>query len=209
MTYDSDPGGESDLRRRAAWLLVMLAVVAVLFVIVISSVVKTHDSSNGDTGPKPLDPDASSATSSPASSSQTHAHKSPSQHPPSQHPHTHSSTASTSPPTGRTSCPTPKPCVLPGDPGGAIQALNDYRAQHGQDAVPGTTSARAQQCALSNGSNCSGGWAETWDSRLNGSVMVHKVASRGHLLDPIKSFAVGWAFNPATKVYYFAVIRTD
>jgi hypothetical protein len=182
----------------------MLGVVAVLFVIVISAVVKTHGSDNGNAGPGPLDPDATSAASSHPTSTQ------PSQPPStSRPPRTHTSSTTPPPPTGQRSCPTPQPCILAGDPGGAIQAVNDYRTQHGQDAVPGTTSTRAQRCALSNGSHCTGGWAETWDSRLSGSVMVRKVASRGHLLDPIKSFAVGWAFNPATKVYYFAVVRID
>lgn len=205
MAYESDPGGESDLRRRAAWLLAMLALVAVLFVIVISAVVKTHGD-HGDAGPRPLDPDARSASSSQLPSSAPRQHND-SEKQTSRPPRTHSPPATTPPAPGETSCPSPEPCVLAGDPGEAIQAVNDYRTQHGRDAVPGGTSTRAQQCALSNGSRCTGGWAETWDSRLSGSVMVHKVASRGHLLDSFKSFAVGWAYNPASKVYYFAVIR--
>lgn len=200
---DTEPEPDSEMRRRAAWLLVMLAVVAVLLIVVVSVIVNAGGGSNNGGGPGPLDAAAGNSGNSQSS-----------------HPHHHqvagssSSTgnqagsSSTPPIGGSTSCPTSQLCILAGDPGNGIQAINDYRTQNGQPAVPGSVDTQAQNCALSNGgSGCSGGWAETWDSRLSGTLMAHKLISLGHLLDPMKSFAVGWAFDPKSKIYYFAIVR--
>lgn len=206
MVDDTDPRVESDLRRRAAWLLVMLAVVAVLFVIIISAIVKTSKHGN-NAGPGPLDRAAtgSSATQSPT----TH----PSQHPSNRRStsqavsRSHSSSSS-SPAAATTSCPGMQACILDGDVGNTIARINDYRSQHGLPAVQGTVSPRAQTCALNNGSGCSGSWAETFLADPNGQLAVTKILPFAHLDDPqVKSVGVGWAYSPEARTYYYAVVR--
>jgi hypothetical protein len=200
---DTEPEAESDLRRRAAWLLVMLAVVAVLFVVVISALVKT-DNANKSSGPGPLDPAASTGTSH--STTPTRHHQRPSRNPSTDQ----AGQSSTPPPMGTTSCPTSQTCILEGDPGNAIAAINDYRTTHGQPAVPGQVSPQAQTCAVQNGSGCTGGWAETMVSTPDGAEAAKKLVQLGRLLDPkMTSFEVGWAYDPGAKLYYFAIIRND
>ncbi|HKC28440.1 MAG TPA: hypothetical protein VKB75_10555 [Jatrophihabitans sp.] len=200
---DTEPGTESDLRRRAAWLLVMLAVVAVLFIVVISALVKTNNGGNPSGKPGALDSAASSQPnqSTPAHSTQqspSATHSSPATH------------ASSSPVAGTTKCPSSQACVLQGDAGNGIGAVNAYRTQHGLGALPGTVSAQAQACALSNGSNCSGGWAETYLATPNGAEAVKKMLAFSHVLDPqMKNFEVGWAYSPSAHMYYFAIIHND
>jgi len=198
---ESDPEADSDLRRRAAWLLAMLAAVAVLFVIVMSQLGTADKPSHGN-GPRALD----SVVGQPSASISAHS--------------THSSTSSgshTSPgssPTGAspvetTTCPTQQACILQGDPGHGIAAINAYRTQHGRSPVAGRVSKKAQQCALNNGSGCSGGWAETQLGQLEGPAAVQKILPFAHLLDSFKAVQVGWAFDPRGHQYYFAIIRTD
>jgi hypothetical protein len=197
---DTEPEVESDLRRRAAWLLVMLAVVAVLFIVVVTALVSTDSSSQDNGGPGPLDSAINSSSAHPSST-----HHKPART--STHPRTSSSAA---PPIGRTSCPTSQTCILEGDIGNGIQAINDYRTQHGQPAVQGEVSLEAQTCAVHNGNGCSGGWAETELSTADGAEAVHKILQFGKLLDPnLKTFEVGWAYDPGAKLYYFAIIRND
>jgi hypothetical protein len=183
----------------------MLALVAVLFVIVISALVKTHGGGNGaDQGP--LDAEATSASSS----DQPSGHSSPGGRtsPPTR---THSPSATaTTPAAGVTSCPTSETCILEGDVGNAIPAINDYRTRHGQPAIPGEAAPQAQNCALRNGNGCSGGWAETLLSDPDGRQAVHKILPFAHLLDPqMTSIQVGWAYDPGAKLFYFAIIRID
>lgn len=193
---DTDPGAESDLRRRAAWMLGMLAVVAVLLVVVLSAVLGSSKGNHNGTGPAPLDSAVNGAPSGhPASRSSSTP--------------TGSSTPATNPPaTGATSCPTQQRCVLAGDAGGAIGAINAYRTQHGEPAVPGAISSAAQQCALHNGSGCSGSWAESQVPKLDGTAAAQKVRTLGDLLDPkMTSFGIGWAYDPGSKQYFFAIVR--
>ncbi len=208
MVDDSEPDAESDLRRRAAWLLVMLAVVAVLLVIVISAVARTGgDSGNAGDGKRPLDNAVSTPNPNPD----------PSTTQPRRHHHTKPGDTSTppessssSPQAGQTTCPTPQTCVLDGDIGNGVQAVNDYRTRHGKPAVPGAVSEQAQTCAVHNGNGCSGGWAETELATANGAEAVQKILQFGKLLDPnLKTFEVGWAYDPGAKLYYFAIIRND
>jgi hypothetical protein len=210
---DSDLNTDSDLRRRAAWLLVMLAIVAVLLVVVISALVGTGGGGGqGNAGPGPLDPYATStgqhrSSSSPAPSSHSRHHK------PGKKPGgggASSSTSTSVAPVGHTDCPTQQTCILDGDIGNAVQAINDYRVQHGQPAKPGAVSLPAQTCAVHNGNGCSGGWAETELATPDGNEAVQKILQFGRLLDPaMKSFGVGWAYDPGAKLYYFAIIRND
>lgn len=200
MIDETDPAKDSDLRRRAAWLLGMLVVVAVLFVVVLSALLG-GGSKNGNAGPGPLDTEVfNSPTTSTHASTRTSSSAGTSSAP-----STGTSTAS-----GSASCPTAQRCALSGDVGNAVAAINAYRTQHGQPAVPGAVSPAAQQCALNNGNGCSGGWAETELAKPDGTQAVQKIQSFGHLLDPnAKSFEVGWAYDPGAKLYYFAIIRKD
>jgi hypothetical protein len=199
---ETEPEVESDLRRRAAWLLGMLAMVAVLFVVVMTAVIG-NDSSTSDGGQsKPLD---GVATTGAASSSSPPASRASSRT---------SSAASTAPRTSATAhgpatCPTAQRCALDDDIGNAVAAVNAYRIQHGQAAVPGAVSAAAKQCALNNGNGCTGSWAESQVPGPDGKKAVDKVAQLAKLLSPMKSFGVGWAYDPAGKQYFFAIVRSD
>jgi hypothetical protein len=205
-----DGGSESDseLRRRAAWLLGLLALVAVLFVVLMTQLIgggKGGDSGGGAGGPRALVSavagSSGAATEPSAPPSSSHTGGSPTRHP---------ASASSSPSTGAASCPTRQVCVIDGDLGGGIDAINAYRTQHGQSAVTGRVSNQAQQCALQNGNGCSGGWAETELAKPKGDQAVQKILPFAHLLDPnVKSFEVGWAYDPGAKLYYFAIIRND
>jgi hypothetical protein len=203
---DSDPEAESDLRRRAAWLLVMLAIVAVLLIVVISAVVSTNDSgSDNNGGPGPLDSVATTPSDHPSG------------HPSTRHRHHHpgngsdgSGTGTSSVPVGQLTCPTEQTCILQGDVGNSIQAINDFRAEHGLPAVPGAVSSAAQTCAVNNGNGCSGGWAETLLSQPDGQEAVQKIQQFAHFDDPdMTSIGVGWAYDPGAKLYYFAIVRND
>ena len=210
MAQNGGPSSEpeTDLRRRAAWLLGMLAIVAVLLVVVMSQLVGTGGGdTNGNTGPRDLD----SAVGAPTSSSSHPASSSHSSHRP---PTASSPAGDSAPPSSGASapvhgkrCPTKQTCTLDGDPGGGIAAINDYRTQHGKDAVAGTVGPDAQTCALHNGNGCSGGWAETEVPKLDGPAAVQKILPFAHLLEGMKSFEIGWAYDPGAKLYYFAIVR--
>jgi hypothetical protein len=198
---ETEPQVESDLRRRAAWLLGMLVVVAVLFVIVMTVLIDSGGSK--DKGqPRLLDGAATTAATT----------RAPSSHPASRTRSTTASTSSAATSTARhgpASCPTPQPCALDDDIGDAVAAVNAYRTQHGQPALPGAVSAAAKECAVTNGSGCSGSWAETLVSGPDGEKAVNKIARLAKLLSPMKSFGVGWAYDPTSKQYFFAVVRND
>ncbi len=207
-----EPGDppESDTRRRAAWLLGMLAVVAALFVTLMVTLLGTSKG-GGHRGVADIDPPSSTAGSSTAAADSHGPSRATSA------PSTPGTTASGSPtvpasgtsPVGSVTCPTNKPCVLTGDAGNAIPAINAYRAAHGQAVVPVTVSPAAQQCALTNGSTCNGSWAETNVPSLSGTKAVDKIAERARVLDPgLKAIEVGWAYDPQSKLYYFAVLRS-
>jgi hypothetical protein len=199
VVYDGEPEVESDLRRRAAWLLVMLAVVAILFIVVVTALASTDGGGKDADGPGPLDNAISSS----------HSRTSASHHKPTKTSTAHS-THSSAPATGQTKCPTSQTCILAGDIGNGIQAVNDYRMQHGHPAVPGEVSAEAQTCAVHNGNGCSGGWSETELATPDGAEAVQKILKFAKLLDPhLTTFEVGWAYDPGAKLYYFAIIRND
>jgi hypothetical protein len=207
---ESDPEVDSDLRRRAAWLLLMLAIVAVLLVVVISALVSTRGDHGTDTsGRKPLDNVATESGSQQQGPIGHHSKK----HRRNQHPGQGGPTTSagtTSIPVGSTTCPGTETCILQGDPGNAIQAINDFRTAHGLPAVPGSVTPQAQTCALNNGSGCTGGWAETLLSDPDGEEAVQKIEQFAHFEDPqLTSIEVGWAYDPGAKLYYFAIVRND
>jgi hypothetical protein len=200
---DRRPESDSDLRRRAAWLLGMLAVVAVLFVVVMTQVLGNGGSKSGDNGPGALDSAVAAQSNSPSPSDTPSSHPRPTA--------TSKAAASSSSATrGSTKCPTDQTCILDGDIGNGIDAINAYRTDHGQPAVTGAVSKQAQECARNNGNGCSGGWAETELAKPNGPMAVQKILQFGQLLDrDLKNFEVGWAYDPGAKLYYFAIIRND
>ncbi|HEU5266858.1 MAG TPA: hypothetical protein VFU35_09155 [Jatrophihabitans sp.] len=194
----SDQAGDSDLRRRAAWLLGLLVLVAVLVVALILTL--THTSGGGTPGGKgPLDSLLNSPPTSAAKTTPGHRTTPPST------PRARTST-STSTSFSPVSC--TKVCIVDGDPGNSVAAINSYRAQHGQKPVPGSVSKSAQTCALTNGGKCSGGWAESQVPRPTGAAALAKIIPLGKLLDPqLKSFEVGWAYDPNGHQYYFAIVK--
>jgi hypothetical protein len=190
----------------------MLAVVAVLFVIVISVVVGT-DGGKQDAGSGPGAPlDSLAHSTAHSGPSAKHRQQGRPHRPTSQRASSHRSsptaTVGTTRP-GGAKCPTLKTCVIEGDVGNGVQAINDYRTAHGRPAVPGQASPQAQFCALSNGNSCSGGWAETELAQPNGAEAVQKILPFAHLLDPMRSVEVGWAYDPQARLYYFAIIRNS
>ena len=199
----ADDAGETDLRRRAAWFLAMLVVAAVLVVVVMTTLLDSPGKSTNNGNPAPDDALSPSTTTSHTSRSSP-----PDRRRSSGSTSSHGSSASTGPATA--SCPTEAPCALQGDAAQAVAAINDYRTEHGRSAVPGTVSTAAQACALSDGSRCTGGWAESQVAKLDGAAAVAKIAALGKLLDShLTSFGVGWAYAPQQKMYYFAIVRKD
>jgi hypothetical protein len=200
---DTDPAAESDLRRRAAWLLGMLVIVAVLFVVLLTVVVNSGDGHGAHHTTGALDGAAAGQPSSPRTTqtsptvgtSRTSA------------PNT---SVTTAPAAGDTTCPTASPCMLTGDAGGAVAAVNAARAAKHQPAISGQVSPAAQQCALEKGNGCAGSWAVTWGSADDGAALVAKIPSHDELLDPkLTGFQVGWAYYPGAKTYYLAIIRNS
>jgi hypothetical protein len=195
----TDQAGDSDLRRRAAWLLALLVLVAVLIVVLILAF--TH-SSTGDQHHGAAPDDSLVATPSTTAGTTSPGHRS------TKRPATSARSTPTSPSAARTPVSCTRLCVVSGDLGNSVAAINGYRVKHGQRAVPGTVSAAAQRCALSNGSKCSGGWAESQVESPTGAAALAKIVPLGKLLDPgLKSFDVGWAYDPAGHEYYFAIVR--
>jgi hypothetical protein len=194
-----DPRGESELRRRAAWLLAMLVVVAALLVILMVEFLKGGNDKPAPNGIKPI-------PTAPPSTAQQH----------------HSPPASRTPTAGSSlttparvrphhiSCPSDAPCIAHSDIGNAVAAINAYRTSHGAPAVSGSVTPAAQTCAVTNGDQCTGSWAETQLPSADGKTAVQKVQSLTDLLGAnITSVEVGWAFDPAARQYYFAVISDN
>jgi hypothetical protein len=201
----SDESGESDIRKRAAWLLVMLALVAVLFAVLMITVLGGTKGGAPHTALKdPILSLSAGAPSTPVPTTKTRPHPS-AEHGSAENPGTSTSSTSTGP--APHSCPTTAPCALDGDIGNAIAAVNAYRAQHGAPPVPGSVTAAAQKCALSNGSDCSGGWAESQVASPDGQEALAKVLSFAHDIDTMKSFEIGWAYDPAGHQYFFAIVQ--
>lgn len=197
-------GSESEtaeLRKRAAVLLGMLVLVAALLVVIFLTFF--NNSSGGSRNAGPTGSIAVGPTPPSTPSGRTTARTSTG---PGASTGSTGSTDSGSP-LGPPSCPTSSRCIVPGD-GGTIAAINAYRAANGKSAASGTVSAAAQRCALTDGGDCAGSWAESQVPDGTAAAAIGKVRSLGKLLADYRSFAVGWAYDPGSKQYFFAVIRT-
>jgi hypothetical protein len=196
-----DRAPESDLRRRAALALALLALVAILLTVIMTQVLGGRDKNSGTgDGPRALD-SAVAHGSSPAPQPTAPRHS----------PAGAAATSSSARPTrtAASGCPGRQTCVLDGDAGHGVDAVNEYRTSHGRPLAIGRVTNRAQQCALHNGTGCTGGWAETELPALDGAQAVRKILPFAHLLSDFESFEVGWAYDPGAKLYYFAVIRAE
>jgi hypothetical protein len=204
-----DERPESDIRKRAAWLLAMLAVVAGLFVLLSLTLFNTSGgggTNHGDIADPPTDasapagPTTTPARSAPRASSSTAA--SPAVR-----------TGASSGAVPRPSCPGAATCTVRGDVAGTRNAINAYRARSGKKAVPTTAGAAADKCALSSGSDCPSSFVWVRVKDLSGSGVVAGVSrfnSSSDLLDNnAKSFEVGWAYDPGSKSVSCALIRND
>jgi hypothetical protein len=130
---------------------------------------------------------------------------------------TPSTSAAPKPTSTANPCPSATPCPVPGDNGGAVAALNSFRAGHGRSAVPGAASEQAQRCAVSQGDGptCQPHYAWQPVARQDGVQAINKIAQQDGgqwLLDPaMSSFSVGWAYTPGANggpgTYQVAVLK--
>lgn len=201
-----DERPESDIRKRAAWLLAMLAVVAGLFVLLSLTLFNTSGGGGTDHGDIA---DAPSDASAPAGPTTTPARSAPSTKASSPAARTSASSGAVPKP----SCPGGATCTVQGDVAGTMNAINTYRARSGKKAVPTTTGAAANTCALSSGSDCPSSFVWVRVKDLSGAGVVAGVSrfnSNEDLLDNnAKSFQVGWAYDPGSKTVSCALIRND
>jgi hypothetical protein len=195
LTGPSDE--DADSRRRALWALLILVLVAVLIGAIMVFVIGTsgggtdHGLTGGSLAPEPTQPTPPTSGAHPSS-------RHPSTPAP-VHPPVRPKPVGTANP-----CPSSRPCAVPNDSGGAIQALNDFRVHHGRKAVPGSVSSKAEQCALSqgNGSSCVPHYSwQPGSNKPDGAKVIAAIAARSDgmqwLLDPaMSSFSVGWAYTP-------------
>jgi hypothetical protein len=197
-----------DPRRRARFILLILAMTAALVVSIMVFFVGTSKGHRDDTS---LIDVGTSQPATTVTSKPTTTTTSPTR--------SASTTTSAAPkPTSTANpCPSAKPCAVPGDSGGAVAALNKYRASHGQHSVPGAASAQAQQCALGQGDGptCQPHYAWQPVATQDGAQAINKMAQQDGgkwLLDPaMSSFSVGWAYTPGANggpgTYQFVVLK--
>lgn len=197
-----------DPRRRAWVILLILAMTAALVVSIMVFFVGTsrghHDTSLNDAGT--TEP-ATTVTSKPSATAASRTRSTSA-----------TSSAAPKPTSTGNPCPSTKPCAVPGDNGGAVAALNNFRSSHGQHAVSGAVSAQAQQCALGqgNGPTCQPHYAWQPVATQDGAAAIKKMAQQDGgkwLLDPaMRSFSVGWAYVPGGNggpgTYEFVILKT-
>ncbi len=209
----SDEDAES--RRRAMWALLVLVLVAVFIGAIMVFVLGTSGGGGnhnvGDAGDTPGTTPAPSTSSTATHAVATPAHRSSSGPP--------STPAGPKPTSTANPCPSAQPCAVTNDDGQAVQALNAFRVSHGRPAVPGSVSAKAAQCALSQGNGPSCQPHYSWQpgaATPDGTKIIAAIAGRGDgsqwLLDPtMTSFNVGWSYTPgaggSAGHYDFAVLK--
>ena len=190
---ESTPDGLA--RRRAAWALGVLALVAVIISAITVFFLGTSSGTHQDAG---LPSTAGSPLAGPSSSTPPPTDSAASSTP--VHPRPSTSTPGT---TATASCPSSAPCVLQGDAGQAGAAIDAYRSSHHQPSVLAGVSPSAQSCAINSGDGGSCPASYFWEpvATLDGAAVVGKIAAHSNgsawLLDPhATSFAVGWAYAP-------------
>lgn len=134
---------------------------------------------------------------------------------------TPSSTHSTPTPTPSSStahstfpCPNQAPCIVGGDGGHAIDAVNAYRASlpHPLGPAQGAIGGGAQQCALGEVTQdetaCGSTYAYSIESTQSGTLAVHDITQGSNWFDTKNlKFRVGWAYDPVTGEYYCAFLK--
>lgn len=193
-------------RKRAALVLGLLAIAAVLLVGIMSYVLgSSRNSPPGKTAANPGGPAVTVTGGAPATSHTTAPVSTTQAAPLTRH--------STPPRHRPVSCPTAAPCALPDDVGHVVSALNAYRAAHHEPPVTGSVTAAAQRCALANGdtSACPAGYYWQPVGR-SGTQVIQKIAASGGrgtswLTDPrMRSVQVGWAYLPSSKSFECVVV---
>ena len=176
---------DSQARRRAALTLAAIALVAVIVGLLMATL------TNSPSGNKRTVQPSVNTSAEPAGPSKTDS--------PSSHRSAVAVAPSTSTQPSTRSC-RPTPCVLTGDPGNVVAAINAFRASQAQPAVTGSAAQSAGSCAVHSGDTpyCSGSYYWTPVSTLQGAEVVSKIAGYGNgrswLLDPhLTKVAVGWA----------------
>jgi len=203
------PDGDKLARRRALWALLVIALVAAVLVALMAFFLGTSKHGGGSKLPLATDVSPDPTSSSPvaaqhSSHSARHGHGSHGTHGGTSSPDDLSA-PTTSAPAG--SCPGSAPCILPGDPGQLVVALNNLRAQHHLPAVTGTATPKAQSCAVHNGDTGSCPSTYYWEpvEAQDGKEVLTKIEGNGgtsFLLSPtLKAIAVGWAYVPSNKTY--------
>lgn len=186
---------EANRRRRAIWGLTVLACVAIIFVSLLilfggGGGPSSHATANAvPTGPAVTYESGSHASTS-ASRAATSSSAATSAAP--------TTSLPASPARSGNPCGGQSTCLVDGD-GGALAALNAFRAQHGLPPVAGGVSANAQTCALNqgSGSTCVPHYAWTGVPTQNGAQAIQKIAQFGSswMLDSgIQRIDIGWAY---------------
>lgn len=183
LLSDADEDDDIGSRAHAAWMLLVLAFLAVIIIVI--TVFLSGSSPDGQKGAPVATNPTSSAGSAPAPSSSARRTSPPAR-----------KTSTPAPVNTASPCPTSAPCIVQGDVGKAIDAIQRLRAQHNLPRVAGSVSVEAQQCALrqGTGSSCVPHFAWQPVPRPDGAAVVSKVDQQW-LLDPrMSSFRVGWAY---------------
>jgi hypothetical protein len=195
-------------RRRAAVALAVIALAAVALVAIMLYVLGSGGHSGG---PPPTIAGTGPAVVATGGQPATHSSSRPKSTQPTR-PTPTSSTSTSSVVAHRTpTCPTTAPCPVPGDVGGAVAAVNAYRASHGVAPVRGTVTRSAQACAVSSGNTCPSHYF--WEPvGRSGRQVVRKIAASGgkgvsFLLDKSTHvIEVGWAYLPRSHSYECAIV---
>lgn len=205
----SDSGeGENEIRRRAAWMLAMLAVVAGLLVLLMTTVFNSPGGGGGSSSSGGTFADPYASTSSPATGTSSPPRPKPAAA--SRTPSSGRSTASS----GRVptpSCPDTSICAVKGDLAGATTAINRYREQNGQKPVTATITSAAEKCAVSSGNDCPSSFVWVHVTDLSGTALVNGVkgfnSGQDLLASGVTTYQLGWAYDPQSKTTTCAVIR--
>lgn len=203
-----DSGDEDDSRRRAFVGLAVLGGLAALVVLLLVLIVSVFR--GGEHGRKLAATSApTSVTTANSATPSTSTVSSPSTPPT-----TPRASSSASPRRTGNPCPSSTACPLPGDDGGVVAALNNFRTRHGLATVPGRSSPQAQQCALAQGDGpaCASHFAWETVSKQDGAQVISLIVGRNAdwLLDrAMTSVSVGWAYVPGTGQYECAIFKTN